>query len=97
MNNTLQDSATLVGELVSVKRGEKSLAKSVQANEKAMKERTLLEMPISVRTARLGHDWEGLMEMPAIRMGINRYSAERSVKNEGVQLPSFSNHQLSKG
>jgi 2-polyprenyl-6-methoxyphenol hydroxylase-like FAD-dependent oxidoreductase len=86
LNNALQDSATLVEELVAVKDGKKTLADAVEAYEKEMKERSLVEIPISVRTARLGHDWRQLMETPAIKMGMNRYKADRTSKSEEVEL-----------
>ena len=90
LNNALQDSATLVEELVAVKDGEKTLADAVEAYEKEMKERSLVEIPISVRTARLGHDWRQLMETPAVKMGMNRYKADRISKSEEVELATQS-------
>ena len=86
LNNALQDSATLVEELVAVKNGEKSLAEAVDAYEREMKERSLREIPILVRTAQLGHDWGSLMDTPAMKMGMNRYKEDRASKGEEVEL-----------
>jgi 2-polyprenyl-6-methoxyphenol hydroxylase-like FAD-dependent oxidoreductase len=86
LNNALQDSATLVEELSAVKNGEKTLADAVEAYEKEMKERSLQEIPISVRTALLGHDWKQLMETPAIKMGMNRYKETLASKSDEVEL-----------
>ena len=90
LNNALQDSASIVEELVAVKIGKKVLADAVDAYEKEMRERSLAEIPISVRTAQLNHNWERLMETPSVRMGMNRYKEDRASKNEEVELATQS-------
>jgi 2-polyprenyl-6-methoxyphenol hydroxylase-like FAD-dependent oxidoreductase len=86
LSNALRDSATLVEELAAVENGEKTSTDVVEAYEKEMKERILREIPTSVRTAQLGHDWRQLMETPAIKMGMNRYKEDRAPKREEVEL-----------
>lgn len=86
LNNALQDAATLVDKLAAVKNGEKNLTEAVEGYEKEMKQRSLQEIPISVRTAQMAHDWELLMDTPAIKLGMNKYKEERASKHEGLEL-----------
>lgn len=86
LNNALQDAANLVGELKAITDGQKSLCDAVADYEKEMKERTLLEIPISVMQARMVHDWDALMDAPFFKHGMHKYRENVEARGEKVEL-----------
>ena len=86
LNNALQDAAELVEQLKAVKSGEKSLSGAVGAYEKDMKERTLVEIPISVAQARMVHNFDTLLNAPFFKHGMNKYKEEMEAKGQKIEV-----------
>ena len=72
LNNGLQDAATLVEQLGAVSKAGKTLLEAVQAYEENMKERAKEELSISVRQARMVHNFDTLMNAPFIKLGMHK-------------------------
>jgi 2-polyprenyl-6-methoxyphenol hydroxylase-like FAD-dependent oxidoreductase len=86
LNNAIEDAATLVNELSAVAKGEKSLAIAVEMYEKEMKERTLEEIPISIKQAYLVHNFDTLLEAPFFKLGMHKYREDLAAKNVTVEV-----------
>ena len=86
LNNALQDASTLVDELTAVHRSGKSLNDAVAAYEKDMKERTLVELPISIAQAQMVHNFDTLMNAPFFKHGMNKYREMRETSGEEVEV-----------
>ena len=86
LNNALQDSATLVEELQAVSNGEKSLRDAIAAYEKDMKERTLVEIPITIAQAQMVHSYDTLMSAPFFKHGMNKYREDMEAKGQAVEV-----------
>ena len=93
LNNALQDAATLVEELRAVKNGEKSLRDAIAAYEKDMKERTLLEIPVSIAQAQMVHNFDTLMSAPFFKHGMNKYREDMEAKGQAVDVATAPTNQ----
>lgn len=86
LNNALEDAAMLVDELAAFKRGKKSLKDAIAAYEKEMKERTLLEIPISIAQAQMVHNFDTLMSAPFFKHGMNKYREDMEAKGQTIEI-----------
>ena len=86
LNNALEDAATLVDELAAVKAGTKTIPEALRAYEVKMKERVLQEIPISIKTALFGHNFDKLMQTPAFINGMDKYRKIQEEKGQGPEL-----------
>ena len=86
LNNALEDAAMLVDELEAVKAKRKHLGEAVASYEKEMKQRALLEVPISIQQAKMVHSWDTFMSAPLIKHGMDKYKEDVATKGQRVAL-----------
>lgn len=76
MNNALQDSSNFVTAMISVAKGEKTLADAIDAYDNEVLERGMLEMDISLKQTMFIHNWDTLMQSPMVKMGMHQAKKE---------------------
>lgn len=72
LNNALQDSSNFVAAMISVAKAEKNLADAIDAYDKEVLERGMLEMDISLKQTMLIHNWDTVMQSPMVKMGMHQ-------------------------
>ena len=71
MNHGIADARTYVKELITVSKGEKSLAEAVEAYNKEMITRAGEEVQLSIGNTEMLHDWERCLNSPLLQKGGN--------------------------
>lgn len=76
MNNALQDSSNFVAVMISVAKGEKTLADAIDAYDNEVLERGMLETDVSLKQTMFIHNWDTLMQSPMVTMGMHQPKKE---------------------
>lgn len=76
MNNALQDSSNFVAAMISVDKGEETLADAIDAYDNEVLERGMLETEISLKQTMFIHNWDTLMQSPMVTMGMHQAKKE---------------------
>ena len=74
LNHAVCDAANLVDAILSIDRGAESLKVAITAYDEELVKRGAAEVNLSVKNALMVHDWDSVMDSPAMKHGIKKMS-----------------------